>query len=69
MVGDEALARRGRPCDPSRRAAQAVALDFAPRTIVMNRGRVVFDGESARLAADNALLESLIGVAGTEDNG
>jgi hypothetical protein len=29
----------------------------------------VFDGESARLAADNALLESLIGVAGTEDNG
>jgi branched-chain amino acid transport system ATP-binding protein len=47
----------------------AVALDFAPRTLVMSRGRVVYDGESARLGADKALLESLIGVAGTEDNG
>jgi branched-chain amino acid transport system ATP-binding protein len=45
----------------------AIALDFAPRTLVINRGRVVFDGESAKLKADKAQLESLIGVAGAED--
>jgi branched-chain amino acid transport system ATP-binding protein len=42
----------------------AVALDFSPRTVVMNRGRIVYDGDSGRLRADPALLESLVGVAG-----
>ena len=42
----------------------AVALDFSPRTIVMNRGRIVYDGDSERLRDDPALLESLVGVAG-----
>jgi len=42
----------------------AVALDFSPRTIVMNRGRIVYDGASDRLRDDPALLESLVGVAG-----
>jgi branched-chain amino acid transport system ATP-binding protein len=45
----------------------AIALDFAPRTMVINRGRIVFDGESAKLKSDKAHLESLIGVAGAED--
>ncbi len=40
-----------------------VALDFSPRTIVMDRGRVTFDGNSEELRRDEALLESLIGVA------
>jgi branched-chain amino acid transport system ATP-binding protein len=41
-----------------------VALAFAPRTIVMDRGRIAYDGPSAKLAAEPALLEKLIGVAG-----
>jgi branched-chain amino acid transport system ATP-binding protein len=40
-----------------------VALAFAPRTIVMDRGRIAYDGPSARLGAEPALLEKLIGVA------
>ena len=42
------------------------ALQFSARTIVMDRGRILFDGLSARLASDAALLESLIGVGRTE---
>ena len=42
----------------------AVALDFSPRTIVMNRGRIVYDGDSEKLRGDPTLLESLVGVAG-----
>ena len=42
----------------------AVALDFSPRTVVMNRGRIVYDGDSEKLRDDPALLESLVGVAG-----
>jgi branched-chain amino acid transport system ATP-binding protein len=44
-----------------------IALEFAPRTVVMQRGRIVYDGASAKLAADHALLDSLIGVASADD--
>jgi len=43
-----------------------VALDYSERTIVMDRGRVVFDGASKQLQDDPALLEKLIGVAGND---
>lgn len=39
-----------------------VALDFAERCIVMNRGRIVRDGPSDELKADPQLLDRLIGV-------
>ncbi len=41
-----------------------VALAFAPRTVVMDRGRITYDGASETLAADQDKLDSLIGVAG-----
>jgi branched-chain amino acid transport system ATP-binding protein len=41
-----------------------VALDFSERTLVMDRGRIVFDGASAELQADPKRLDQLIGVAG-----
>jgi branched-chain amino acid transport system ATP-binding protein len=44
-----------------------IALEFSPRTVVMRRGRIVYDGDSATLAADHAQLESLIGVASAAD--
>jgi branched-chain amino acid transport system ATP-binding protein len=37
-----------------------VALDFSPRTVVMDRGKIVFDGESERLRRDPDFLASLI---------
>jgi branched-chain amino acid transport system ATP-binding protein len=40
-----------------------LALDFAARSIVMDRGRIVYDGPSATLARDRERLQSLIGVA------
>ncbi len=40
-----------------------VALEFSERTIVMDKGRIVFDGTSAKLRADPELLAQLIGVA------
>jgi branched-chain amino acid transport system ATP-binding protein len=40
-----------------------LALDIAPRTIVMDRGRIVFDGASEALKRNPAQLEELIGVA------
>lgn len=40
-----------------------LALDIAPHTVVMDRGRIVFDGESATLRDDPERLEQLIGVA------
>ncbi len=40
-----------------------VALGFAERTLVMDRGRVVFDGASAELRQDRARLDALIGVS------
>ncbi len=42
-----------------------LALDFAPRTIVLDRGRVVFDGKSEDLAADAELQASLLGASGS----
>ncbi len=39
-----------------------LALDIAPRAAVMDRGRVVYDGDSATLRDDPAKLEQLIGV-------
>jgi branched-chain amino acid transport system ATP-binding protein len=39
-----------------------VALEFSARTVVMDRGRIVFDGESGRLRKDPEFLASLIAV-------
>ncbi len=41
-----------------------VALAFSERTVVMDRGRVVYDGESETLRNDPEQLERLIGVTG-----
>jgi branched-chain amino acid transport system ATP-binding protein len=40
-----------------------VALGFSSRTVVMDKGRIVYDGESAALSADPERLAGLIGVA------
>ena len=40
-----------------------VALAFSARTVVMDKGRIVYDGESAALGADPDRLAALIGVA------
>jgi branched-chain amino acid transport system ATP-binding protein len=40
-----------------------VALAFSPRTVVMDKGRIVYDGESVALNADPERLAGLIGVA------
>jgi branched-chain amino acid transport system ATP-binding protein len=42
-----------------------VALAFSPRAVVMNKGRVVYDGPSGALQADAALLETYLGVTET----
>lgn len=39
-----------------------VALNFSERTVVMDRGGIVYDGASAALKADHKLLDRLIGV-------
>jgi branched-chain amino acid transport system ATP-binding protein len=39
-----------------------LALDISPRPVVLDRGRVVYDGASDVLRADPAKLEQLIGV-------
>jgi branched-chain amino acid transport system ATP-binding protein len=39
-----------------------LALELAPRCIVMDRGRIVYDGSSAALANDRTRLQSLVGV-------
>jgi branched-chain amino acid transport system ATP-binding protein len=41
-----------------------VAFEFSQRTVVMDRGRIIFDGASAELSADPERLSALIGVAG-----
>ena len=41
-----------------------VALDFSERTLVMDRGRIVFDGPSKTLRDDPKRLDQLIGVGG-----
>jgi len=40
-----------------------VALEFSPRTVVMDKGRIVYDGRSETLRADPERLAKLIGVA------
>jgi branched-chain amino acid transport system ATP-binding protein len=40
-----------------------LALDISPRAVVMDRGHIVFDGESESLRRDPAKLDHLIGVA------
>jgi len=39
-----------------------VALAFSPRCVVMDKGRIVYDGASATLQADPARLEAYLGV-------
>jgi branched-chain amino acid transport system ATP-binding protein len=39
-----------------------VALAFSPRTVIMDRGRIVYDGASAALRDDPERLAQLIGV-------
>jgi branched-chain amino acid transport system ATP-binding protein len=39
-----------------------VALAFSARTVVMDKGRIVYDGPSAALSADPERLAKLIGV-------
>jgi branched-chain amino acid transport system ATP-binding protein len=39
-----------------------VALNFSPRTIILDNGRIVYDGESASLRADPDRLAKLIGI-------
>jgi branched-chain amino acid transport system ATP-binding protein len=41
-----------------------IALGFSPRALVMDRGRIVYDGSSEALALDRGRLGALIGVAG-----
>ncbi|MGQ4808196.1 High-affinity branched-chain amino acid transport ATP-binding protein LivF [Candidatus Entotheonellaceae bacterium PAL068K] len=43
-----------------------LALDFAPRTVVMDRGRIVYDGDSVALQADPSQLDRLIGMTENE---
>ena len=46
-----------------------IALDFSARTLVMDRGRIVYNGESAELKADPDMLDQLIGLAGADEKG
>jgi branched-chain amino acid transport system ATP-binding protein len=39
-----------------------VALNFSPRTVILDKGRIVYDGESAPLSADPDRLAKLIGI-------
>ena len=39
------------------------ALDFAERVIILERGRIVWDGTSEQLAADRDTVDQLLGVA------
>jgi branched-chain amino acid transport system ATP-binding protein len=39
-----------------------VALNFSPRTIILDKGRIVYDGESEPLRADPDRLAKLIGI-------
>ena len=43
-----------------------LALAFSTRTLVMDRGHIVFDGASRSLSDDAALLDRLIGVGGAD---
>ncbi len=39
-----------------------VALAFSPRTVILDKGRIVYDGESEPLRADPERLAKLIGI-------
>ena len=39
-----------------------LALEFSPRCVVMERGRVVFDGASATLRDDEQRMDALVGL-------
>jgi branched-chain amino acid transport system ATP-binding protein len=39
-----------------------VALTFSPRTVILDKGRIVYDGESEPLRADPDRLAKLIGI-------
>jgi branched-chain amino acid transport system ATP-binding protein len=39
-------------------------LDMTDRAVILERGSVVYDGDSQELAADVSLLETLLGVTG-----
>ena len=39
-----------------------VALTFSPRTVILDKGRIVYDGESEPLRADPDQLAKLIGI-------
>ena len=39
-----------------------VALTFSPRTVILDKGRIVYDGESEPLRADPERLAKLIGI-------
>jgi branched-chain amino acid transport system ATP-binding protein len=41
-----------------------LALNFAPRTIVLDRGRIIYDGSSADLAADAERMATYFGASG-----
>jgi branched-chain amino acid transport system ATP-binding protein len=43
-----------------------LALDISPRAVVMDRGRIVYDGPSETLTRDPQMLDRLIGVAKRE---
>jgi len=39
-----------------------LALDISPRAVIMDRGRIVYDGDSTGLQNDPAMLDRLIGI-------
>src|SRR5207237_925438 len=43
-----------------------VALDFSERTVVINKSRIVYDGASAALRAEQKTLAQLIGIVETQ---
>jgi branched-chain amino acid transport system ATP-binding protein len=45
-----------------------LALNFAPRTIVLDRGRIVYDGRSADLADDAEKMAAYFGASGQGSN-
>jgi branched-chain amino acid transport system ATP-binding protein len=46
-----------------------VALSFAPRTIVLDRGRIMYDGASAELSADTDRMAAYFGASGQGEEG
>src|SRR5262245_49285222 len=43
-----------------------VALAFSERTVVMSKGRIVYDGDSQALRADPEKLARIVGIAETD---